>query len=102
MVAYGYAQSGAHEFRQVGIEGMEGETRHLGMFACATVGTTRERDVEYLAGANGVLAVGLVEVTATEEQHRIGILRLDIAELFHHRSILSHNILVFSFQYSGF
>ena len=51
-----------------------------------------------LVGKNPILAlsVGLVEVAATEEQHRVRILRFDVAKLLHHRchfTLFSHIIV---------
>ncbi len=87
MVADSYAQTGPHEFGQIGVECMEGESRHLECLRGrrTAVGTVGKGDIENLTGTDSIFGVGLVKIATTEEQHRIGILRFDVAKLPHHR-----------------
>ena len=102
LVAYRHAEACPYQLGQVGVECMEGESRHLEGLCrtTATVGAVSQRDIEYLRCFDSVFRVGLVEIAATEEQHRVGILRLDVAELLHHRcQFFCHiivNLLLFS------
>ena len=85
LVAYRDAQTRPHEFGQVGVEGMERKARHLCRLLPAVI-AVREGDGQDFRCLHRILRVGLVEVAATEEQHRIRILRFDVAKLLHHRS----------------
>ena len=62
-----------------------GEARHLVTLGPSAVVAVGEGDAQDLGGCNGIFAVGLVEVSATEEHHGIRVLRLQIEELLHHR-----------------
>ena len=84
LVAYRHAPPRAHQLRQIGIQRMEGETCHLRRGCSAPVIAVGERDIQYLAGFHSVLAIGLVEVAAPKQQHRIRVLRLDVSKLLHH------------------
>ena len=88
LVANGDTQSCPHEFGQVGIEGVERKARHLQSLhsTTAAVRTMCQRDIQDLRRLHGILCVSLIEVAATEEQHRVRILRFDVAKLLHHRS----------------
>ena len=66
------------------IEEADGDVRDLSFYA------------EDLAGYYCVLAVSLIEVPATEKQHRFRALRLEAEELLHHRS---HRILFLRFRH---
>ena len=45
-----------------------------------------KRDAENLRSNHCVVGICLVEVAATEQQERLRMLRLEVVELFHHRS----------------
>ena len=87
LVANGHTLSGADEFRQVCIESMVGESRHLVALVIAVV-ALGEGYAQYARGRDGIVTVGLVEVAAAEQQHRVGVLRLQVEELLHHRGQL--------------
>ena len=92
LVADGDTLAGTDEFGQIGVQGMVGKTRHLGSSG-STVAAPREGDAQNLAGSDCILQVGLIKVTHTEQQYRIGMLGLHLDKLLHHRRIqriLSH------------
>ena len=68
LVAYGYAESCPNQFRQIGIQCMEGEPRHLESRrgTTAAIGTVCQRYIEYLGGLDGIFRVGLIEIAATK------------------------------------
>ena len=84
LIADGYALASSDEFRQISIEGVMGKSRHLITFI-VTIVTMCQRDTQYLCCCHSILAIGLIEVTTTKQQHRIWVLRLQVEELFHHR-----------------
>ena len=86
LLADGYALTSTHQLRHIGIEGVVRESRKLDIRRSA-IGTTRERDAEYSAGLDGILAEGLVEVTHTEEQNGVGVHRFNLIILFHQRRL---------------
>ena len=51
------------------------------------VGPARQRDAEYLAGLDRVLAERLVEVAHAEQQDRVAVHRLDAVVLLHQRRL---------------
>ena len=69
---------------------MKRKARHLLCLidSAGAVAAVGECDVEYLARPHGIFAIGLVEVATTKQQHRVRVLCLDVAKLFHHRSNL--------------
>ena len=83
LVADGHTLSSADEFRQIGVEGMVGKTRHLRPTRRSVV-ATRERDAQDARSLHRVVAVGLIEVAAAEEQQRLGVLLLHREKLPHH------------------
>ena len=87
LVADGDALAGPDEFRQVRIEGMIGEARHCETLSSRILAIVamRQGDAQYLGGDDRILGIRLVEVTATEQQQRLRVLRLEVIELFHHR-----------------
>ena len=54
---------------------------------CRTVGPPRERNAEYAAGLDRVLAEGFVKIPYPEEQDGIGMHRLDRIILLHQRCL---------------
>ncbi len=91
LFADGYPFSGANQLGQVGVDGMIGKT---GQFdeRSRPVGPPRKRDAQNAAGLDGVFAESLVEVADPEQQHRIGMHRLDCIVLLHERGF--HVLLV--------
>ena len=75
------------ELRQVSVEGMIGEAGHR----CALRDTRLaivpmgEGDAENLRSDDRIVGIRLVEVAAAEQQQRLGVLRLEVVELLHHR-----------------
>ena len=68
LVTDSHALAGTYQFGQVGIEGMMGESRHLGIrLAVSPVVTTSERDTQNPTGLYRVIAIGLVEVATTKQ-----------------------------------
>ena len=85
LVADGHTPPCADEFRQVGVEGVMGESRHLVLtLRPSPVVAMRQRDAQDAAGIDGIVAVGLVEVATAEEQQRVGMFLLQREELLHH------------------
>ena len=74
------------QFRQIGVEGMMREASHLVPFGTRSIVTVCQGDTQDSCCDNGIIAVGFVEVTATKQQQSIRMLRLQVEELFHHRS----------------
>ena len=95
LVAYCNPLASPDKFRQVSIEGMIGETSHRSTLrdACLAIVSMGERDAKYLGGNHRIVGIRLVEVAATEQEQRLGVLRLEVVELFHHWSqrFLCHN-----------
>ena len=87
LVADGYAASCTDELRQIGVQRMMRKTSHLVALVIAVV-AVGQRDAQYLRGNNSVVAIRLVEVATTEQQQRLRVFRLEVEELFHHRSEL--------------
>ena len=92
LVADGHALAGTDQFRQIGVQRMVRKTRHLVALVIAII-TMRQRDTQNLSGNDGILAVGLVEVATTKQQHGLRVFRLEVEKLFHHRSqlLFCHN-----------
>ena len=86
LLADGYALARPHQLGQVGVDGMVGEPRQFDV-GCRTVGPPRERNAEYAAGLDRVLAECLVKVPYPEEQDGIGMHRLDRIILLHQRCL---------------
>ena len=84
LVADGHTPSGAYQLGQVGVQRMMRESRHLDGLLLA-VGALGQRDAQYLGRRNGIGGVGLVEVATPEQHQGIGMLRLEVEKLFHHR-----------------
>ena len=85
LIAYRHAFSGANELRQIGVESMVRETGHRRVAGVASIVAFGEGDAENLRGHDGIVAIGLVEVTTAEEQQGIGMFGLEREELLHHR-----------------
>ena len=84
LVADGHTQSCPHQSGQIGVEGVIGKAGHL----CAEGGTVvapGKRDAEDARGIHRIFTIGLIEVTAAEEQQGIRIFGLEVVELLHHR-----------------
>ena len=66
---------------------MERKACHLDGFCSVTfsIGALGKCDTEYLRCYYSVGTVCLIEVSATEQKDRIGVLRLEVIELTHHR-----------------
>ena len=81
-----HALPGADQFRKIGVDGM---VREAGQFDVRgrAVGPARQRDAEYLAGLDRVLAERLVEVAHAEQQDRVAVHRLDAVVLLHQRRL---------------
>ena len=84
LVADGDASSCAYEFRQVGIQCVMRESRHLVAFDTCTVVAVRQRDAENLCCHDGIVAVSLIEVATAEQQQRLRVFGLEVEELLHH------------------
>ena len=74
LVADGHASARPDEFGQIGIERMIGESGHsvLALVARPVVAVS-QRDTQYPACVDGIVAVGLVEVATSEEQQCVGV-----------------------------
>ena len=87
LVADGHALAGTYQLRQIRVQCVVGESRHL-VALVITVVTVGQRDAQDTRRRDGVLAVRLVEVAAAEQHHRVGVLRLQVEKLLHHRGQL--------------
>ena len=65
-----------------------GKSGHLVALHTGTIVTFGERDAQYLSGCHRVVAVGFVEVAASEQHQGVGMLGLQVEKLLHHRSQL--------------
>ena len=98
LLADSHTLSGSDQFRQIGVEGMVRKTGKLHILS-RTIGTTSQRDTEYLACSYGIFRKGLIEVAHSEEQDSIGMLVFHLDVLFHQRGfgylchLLCHNLL---------
>ena len=87
LVADGHALARPDQFRQVGVQRVVRESRHLVALVVAVV-SVGQCDAQYLSCRDGILAVGLVEVAASEQQHGLRVFRLEVEKLLHHRGKL--------------
>ena len=83
LVADGHSLARPDELGQIGIEGVMGESGHLGAYRSAIV-SLGQRDAEYARCLNGVVAIGLVEVAAAKQHEGVGMLGLQREKLSHH------------------
>ena len=87
LVANGNSLACSDEFGQIGVEGVMWEACHgdaLGRGVFAVV-ASRQGDAKYFGGDDCVLGIGFVEVAAAEQQQCLGMFRLEVVELLHHR-----------------
>ena len=82
LLADGHALAGPHQLGQIGVDGMVGKSRQLNVRR-RSVGAARERDAQYAAGLDRVVAEGLVKVAYAEQQYGVGMHRLDGIILLH-------------------
>ena len=61
------------------------ESGHRRVAGIAAIVALGERDAEDLRGYDGIVAIGLVEVTTAEEQQGVGMFGLEREKLLHHR-----------------
>ena len=87
LVADGHTFACPDELRQVGVECVIGEAGHGDALdgARLAVVAPRQGDAQYLGCDDSIVGIRLVEVAATEQQKRLGVLGLEVVELFHHR-----------------
>ena len=103
LVAYGNSLSSPDEFRQVSIECMMRESRHLDAARSTAVVSSGQGDAENTGSLHRIFAVSFVEVATTEKQQSLGMLGFHLEELSHHRRktfvIVCHylNYLMFAF-----
>ena len=71
------------QFGQIGVDGMVGKSGHFD--AAFQLGPFGEHDAQNLCRPHGILTVGLVKVAHAEQQHRVGMLCLDLRVLAHQR-----------------
>ena len=85
LVAYGNSLSCPDEFRQVSIECMMRESRHLDAARSTTIVSSGQGDAENTGSLHRIFAVSFVEVATTEKQQSLGMLGFHLEELSHHR-----------------
>ena len=85
LVAYRYPPASPDELRQVCVECVMRESRHLCRRFRPRIVSLCQSYAENAAGVYGVVAVCLIEVAAAEEQQRVGVFSLQGEELLHHR-----------------
>ena len=61
------------------------EARHGIAFGACTVVSVSQSDAQHLRGSDGIVAIGLIKVTATKQQECLRVLCLEVEKLFHHR-----------------
>ena len=88
LVADGHFVAGAHQFGEVGFDGMVRESGHgNGAFVpVALLGLDQAQDA---GGRNGIVCIGLVKVPYAIQQQRLRVLCLHLEELFDKRCIFS-------------
>ncbi len=86
LLADSHALSGAHEFGEVGVERMVGESGKLNV-GCVAVGTLGESDSKYFRCRDGIFGECLVEVANTEKQHGVGMFLFHLGILLHERCL---------------
>ena len=85
LVANRHPLAGTNQLGQIGVECMVGKSGHLNGLPLA-IGTLGQRNTQYLRSNNGIGRISFIEVPATKQHHSIGMLRLQVEKLFHHRS----------------
>ena len=86
LLADGHALAGAHELRQICVEGMVGKPCQFDILRRA-VGAPCQRDAQNFAGRHRVVGKSLIEIAHTKEQHRVGVLLLSLDILLHQRRL---------------
>ncbi len=84
LVANSHTLTGTYQFRQISIERMMWETSHLDGLPLA-VGTFGQGNTENFGRNDSIGGIGFIEVTTTKQHDSIGMLCLQVKELFHHR-----------------
>ena len=85
LVANSHSPTRPDKFRQIGVESMMRESCHFGIrLALCPVVASCQRDAQNLTCRYSIVAVGLVEVAATEQQECVWMLRFQREELLHH------------------
>lgn len=84
LVADGHALAGTYQLGQIGVECMMRKARHFDGFPLA-VGTFGQGNTEDFGRDDGIGGIGFIEVTTTKQHDSIGMLCLQVEELFHHR-----------------
>ena len=65
---------------------MDRHTRHRNCIA-GRFAARRQRDVDQFGSASGIVIKQLVEITHPVKQQQVGMLRLDVQILAHHRGV---------------
>ena len=95
LVADGYTAPGSDEFGQICVQRMMGETSHRSALILPAVITLGQGYTQDVGSFHRILSVGLIEISTPEEEDGIGMLGLQVEELFHHRGLLSHGFSPF-------
>ena len=84
LVADGYAQSGAHQLGQIGVQRVVGEPGQVDECRGAVL-ALGEHNAQHFGGFDRIVTKGLVEVAHAEQQDGVRVLGLDGIELLHQR-----------------
>ena len=102
LIADGHTPASTYELGQIRVERMMRESGHLRLgYAARPIVAARQRDTQNAGRHDGILAIRLIEVAATKQQHCVRILLLEREELLHHRRqslvVFLCHLLVLSF-----
>ena len=86
LVANRHTKAGTDESRQVVVERMVRETRHLRGGVRPLLVAFCQRDAQHLRGDDRILTIGFVKVAAAKQQNRVGVRRFHVVKLPHHWS----------------
>ena len=86
LLANRYPFAGAHQFRQVGVDGM---VRKPGQFdeRSRAVGPARQRNAQYPAGPDRILAESFIKIAHPKQQDGVAVHRFHAVVLFHQRRL---------------
>ena len=85
LVADSHSPTRPDKFRQIGVEGVMRKTGHLVAFPTVSVIASCQCDTQDTGSIHGIITISFIEITTTEQQQSIGMLRLQVEKLFHHR-----------------
>ena len=86
LIADGHSFSCSYQSWQICVQCMIWKARHLQLSGSSgTIVSAGKRDTQNTGCYYSIFSVSLVEVTAPEQKHTIGVLGLQVIKLLHHR-----------------